>query len=936
MGVTALAQTPDGYLWLAGRDGLERFDGATFHEVRHDVPGTERALRGLFVRRDGTLLATGGEGLLLFEVPSVLVDWRGMEPGLYQLRGDALESVWFADRLPSPWVWALAEDAAGDLWVGTERGLVRVRGESVEVMTVQQGLPHDFVTALAATPTGLWIGTAGGLAQLVNGQIRTIVRDVPIGGLTTNPTGSRLLVTTQSALFEWSGGVLTPLNVDHVVTATFGLDGALWVARADAVVRLTGPVAGTSVPAVSRVQQVRAMISDREGSLWLATQGDGLIQVRPTNGRRLPALVGHTPFAILRHRDHSMWVTSTAGLDVFGPGQTAPVLRHLPIGPALGTWAPRSLVETPDGRVFVADGDAGVVEIRGTDRVPHHRLRDGKPSAAETLLATRHGDLWVAWTEGGVTRFAGANLDGPGQEIDAPDGLCEGRVGPMIQTADGTVWFGSHEGGLGSWRDGHGRCSTTADGLASNRIAVLHEDQARTLWVGSLDPVGLVRRRGSEFSVLPFDRRTGPGRAFGFAEENGRMWVSTDRGLFVTDKSLLDEGKPRWERYGQDDGLPSEECMSWYGPSLSLDRDGNLWVPTSGGLVIFDPQRRARPAPPPVLLQGVRVAGRRLPPGAPVTMNADDPLEVQFTAPTFRAAERLMFEYQLDPIDSTWTVAGAQRTVLYARVPPGHHTFRVRIVDDVGAALGSAATLAVFVPARPWQRPGVIAAVVLAMAAAVAGAHRLRVRQVAARYGAIQEERARIARDLHDGLAQGFTSVGLHLDALRVTVSDPAANQVVERARSILDRCQAETRTAIWNLRAQTASRISVAEAIERVVRKAAEESGASITFRVDGVPPVADAVAEHEMPLIVQEAITNALRHGRAAHVSVVLTTTEGLQLSIMDDGGGMKAPRPGGFGLTSMRERAARVGGMLAVESAEGEGTEVRLTVPPGGPAA
>jgi signal transduction histidine kinase len=166
-----------------------------------------------------------------------------------------------------------------------------------------------------------------------------------------------------------------------------------------------------------------------------------------------------------------------------------------------------------------------------------------------------------------------------------------------------------------------------------------------------------------------------------------------------------------------------------------------------------------------------------------------------------------------------------------------------------------------------------------------------------------------------------------------VTIADPAANQVVERARAILDRCQADARTAICNLRAQSASRISVVEAIERVTRKAADDSGASITFRLQGDPPAADAIAEYELPLIAQEAISNALRHGRATHVSVVLTTAPGggLRLAISDDGVGIKAPKPGGFGITSMRERAARVGGTLEIDSAEGDGTEVCVVVQP-----
>jgi signal transduction histidine kinase len=199
-------------------------------------------------------------------------------------------------------------------------------------------------------------------------------------------------------------------------------------------------------------------------------------------------------------------------------------------------------------------------------------------------------------------------------------------------------------------------------------------------------------------------------------------------------------------------------------------------------------------------------------------------------------------------------------------------------------------------------------------------------------------ERQRLARDIHDTLAQGFVSIVLQLQAAEADLPADAteARGHLERARRTARENLAEARRLVWDLRPEALSAAPLGEALGRLAGRVAEETGLDATATVTGTPRPLSADTEVTLLRVTQEALANVTRHANAGRVAVTLSYMDGeAALDVRDDGTGF-APTAdghgpnGGLGLRGMRERVEALGGRLAVESAPGRGTTIAVTVP------
>jgi signal transduction histidine kinase len=210
----------------------------------------------------------------------------------------------------------------------------------------------------------------------------------------------------------------------------------------------------------------------------------------------------------------------------------------------------------------------------------------------------------------------------------------------------------------------------------------------------------------------------------------------------------------------------------------------------------------------------------------------------------------------------------------------------------------------------------------------------------AEREGGRLAERQRLARDIHDTLAQGFVSIVLQLQAAEAELPEGAeeARGHLERARRTARDNLAEARRLVWDLRPEVLSAAPLGEALGRLAGRVAEETGMVATATVTGTPRPLSADAEVTLLRVTQEALANVTRHADAGRVAVTLSYMDGeTALDVRDDGSGFApgadgAGANGGLGLRGMRERVEALGGRLAVESAPGQGTTIAVTVPEG----
>lgn len=205
---------------------------------------------------------------------------------------------------------------------------------------------------------------------------------------------------------------------------------------------------------------------------------------------------------------------------------------------------------------------------------------------------------------------------------------------------------------------------------------------------------------------------------------------------------------------------------------------------------------------------------------------------------------------------------------------------------------------------------------------------------------AVMDERNRMAREIHDTLAQGFTGIILQLEAADQALSERPSEleRHLSQAQNLARKSLAEARRSVWNLRPQALEQLPLAEALGQEVDRFNKETGINVRFTVSG--DRRDLLPEVETGLlrICQESLANVRKHAKASDVEVNLTFNEAaVEMSISDNGVGFKpdttdrvSKKRGAFGLIGMRERARGLGGTFEVQSKKGKGTLVHTVIP------
>ena len=425
-----------------------------------------------------------------------------------------------------------------------------------------------------------------------------------------------------------------------------------------------------------------------------------------------------------------------------------------------------------------------------------------------------------------------------------------------------------------------------------------------------------------------------------------RLWLSTTRGICRIAKRQLREFAERQRtilepvNYGVEDGLRSAQCSPSYpiGGGGRRTADGSLWFTTARGLAVLDPRGLQQGELAPVVhlarmtADGLPVdLGRaaRLAPGS-------QRIQVRYTAIHLGAPERVRYSYKLEGLDADWVWAGGRRVIDYNSLRHGRYRFVVR-AHLPGGPVSQESYSFELLPRfyeTAWFRL-LCAALVLACAWTV---FRLRVRQIRYRFALVLDERARLAREIHDTLAQGFVGISSQLDAVAMCLPDETApaRKYLDMARKMARHSLTEARRSVMDLRASVLEGRDLAAALESSARLWTAGSGVEVDVDVSGPRTALTEEAEQQLLRIAQEAMTNVLKHAGASRIWVKLhIEARRLFLRIVDNGRGFEqqdafSSQGGHFGLIGMRERAERLGGELRLASQPGGGTEVEVKVP------
>jgi signal transduction histidine kinase len=388
------------------------------------------------------------------------------------------------------------------------------------------------------------------------------------------------------------------------------------------------------------------------------------------------------------------------------------------------------------------------------------------------------------------------------------------------------------------------------------------------------------------------------------------------------------------------DGLKTAQCEGGTQPAGWKGRDGTLWFPTASGVASILPGRiRKNEVPPPVLIEHVSAGGRALDLGHPARLGAGaQELAFQYTALSFLAPEKVRFRYKLEGADQNWIEAGTRRVASYNKIPPGDYRFRVMACNNDGVWNETGSAFAFSLAPFFYQTYWFYALGALAVGVAGWSFHRHRMSRAQAQFSLVLAERNRIARDLHDTLAQGFAGIAFQLEAVatRLTEAPAQAQQHLNLALNMVRHSLGEARRSVMNLRSAALENGDLAKALTETARQLSGHKPVDISVQTIGAVRPLPPTIESNLLRIGQEAITNSLKHGLASRIEIELSyLPRTILMRIRDDGKGFEFPSPSRtngahFGLLGMQERAKQMGARLDLKSSPSHGATVEVEAP------
>ncbi|MEI8041412.1 MAG: two-component regulator propeller domain-containing protein [Verrucomicrobiota bacterium] len=695
--------------------------------------------------------------------------------------------------------------------------------------------------------------------------------------------------------------------------------------------------------------QIDAWLEDREGNIWLGTPS-GLVRIRPKIFHSIGAGTNELrgfPRSICEDLDGTIWIGTDEGLERWRDSRCEPVFV-----PGLLQSLNSTLVSpgTAPGDLWVATAGNGAMLLSRTNaQHPFPALSVG--TAIRVVHTDRQGGIWFGGSYG-LFRWNGESL----KKYGLDEGLPAGRIFDISQAADGQIWVALDSRRLASIREERVTVHRLEEARPEARFRALLASDDGTVWIGTLGR-GLLRfREGTAFN---YTRAHGLPSEFVtqlLEDDQGGLWGGTQNGIFRVAKKALHEvasgqtSAAAFSLYGRDDGLPSVECSGGLQPACWRARNGQLWFTTVKGAVWVHPASvKPNLIPPPVVIEEMRVDGKAIP--FPVDKGRDFELQIppgrhhfefRFTALSFVSSTKVRFQWHVKGVDDGWVEGGTARSVSYSALSPGKYKFAVRACNNDGIWNLEGSALAFEVRPHLWQRRSaqygaialLVAAAVLVVVLVLRSRHHRQLQRLEARR-ALEEERARIAQDLHDDLGAGLTQINL---ASAMARNRSMSSEVVSellcdigiRAHNLVTALD----EIVWAINPRNDTLSSVATYFSQFAQDFLKTTPIACRLNISNHLPALplDPEQRHSLFLAFQEAIHNVVQHSGASEMELEINVCEKvISICVRDNGHGLAADptAEGADGLKNMRERLRRLGGMCNITSSPNQGTSVTFSL-------
>jgi ligand-binding sensor domain-containing protein/signal transduction histidine kinase len=936
-----ITQTTDGNLWIGTNTGLLRFNGIRF------VPWIPPAGQRLADSRIFSLTGDRAGGL-----------WIGTAYNVSHWANGELTNY----PRPQGRILALTEDGEGAIWIVREQitdgggPLCRIKGPDVRCFGKSDGIPFPLATYLTADTTGnLWIGGFFGLCRW-SGSCSTYFQDEKtqargIGSIKTLAAGGDGSIWTvtehsgpglelkQFTKGSWTSHLYTGIAADNSDVNSLFIDrnNSLWVATAH---RGIYRIQGNSVDHFDRTDDlssdaVGGFFEDREGTIWVVTSGgvDNFRDLKVITFSMREGMYADGASSLIAAHDGSVWVGNFQALNIVRndhvsaiseghglPGRNVNTLLEdhagrLWVGIDGGLWVYeqgrfRAIVNaqgSPLGVVFtIAEDIDGSIWVRAGPNL--YRIRNfaveeqttsNQISSAYIMAADPHGGVVLGMVSGDLICYNHGQVS----MVNRNDGVHNGQIRDLLVEPDGSIW-GTTQEELFRWKDGRRENMTTHNGLPCDPVYALWKESQNSFWIPA--KCGFINIATSELE---------------------RWWLHPESVVETKLVGPLDGVQP---------GLTSLK------PQTARTADGRLWFVNGRVLQVMDTESAQKNLiPPPVYIEQVIADRKTYPALNSIHLPAlTRDLQIDYTALSFVAPEKVLYRYRLENRDTHWQEPGIRRQAFYSDLPPGRYRFHVIACNNDGVWNETGATWRFTVEPAYYQTIWFRVLCALLSAFALWVLYRLREARMrhsmSARFDERIAERTRLAREFHDTLLQTIQASKMVADDALENAADPGyMQQALERVSGWLAQATSEGRAALNSLRTSTSEVNDLAEALERAARECSAKSSMEFSLAVDGNSQHLHPIVRDEVYRVGYEAIRNACSHSEGSRLEVELIYARNLTLRVRDNGKGIPpqvagSGKAGHFGLKGMQERAQRVGGTLTLSSSAFSGTEVELSVP------
>jgi ligand-binding sensor domain-containing protein/signal transduction histidine kinase len=986
--ITAIQQTPDGYLWVGTPKGLARFDGARFKvfKAAPTFPLLDTRITWLLTTSNGTLWVSAQNGSVVrrqggrfekMQLPAGFANnnEQNRTPGnwlwerrMHLIEGtesapdevldsrthlveDAEGAVWWhvsdtaiarlhenrwttftaSNGLPSGGVRQVNVDHEGHVWIEAGGKLHRFKNDAETFLqgeSVSLGGPWPvFAPARqggfwVAEPRGSWFQRGGQVRRYADGQWQNDPQPIPVIPLTSRSTVTCLMEDRSGRLWYGTaaGGVYfseadgawqrlksrSPFSQGYISCLFQDVEENIWVGTVgDGLYRVTlQPLTMHTLPPPLENAEINSTCVAHDGAIWMGTGGSGVLRWDRANGFNIfgaeQGLKNLHVCAILEDSQTNVWAGTSAGLYRLEAGRFTQVTGP----PEISGWV-KALYEDHENRLWIGSV-AGLICREQDQFIVYHLKPDQNYCDIRSLAEDPSGKLWIGTIGQGLFELARSGSGKPRRVNEYP--ATDARS--LYCDLEGTLWVGSWGEGIFYRHANSFNGFSTEDGLPSDRIQSIAGDA------------------------------------------DGRIWLSTDNGIAGITRTLIEHyergrSPPLWcEHLSLEEGLANRGCSGSGQPVCSRTGDGRLFLPDYEGLAELDPLAvHPKLLIPVALVETVLADGKELTPGANGELRAPSNVrrfEFDCTAPNLALPQNLHYRYKLEGMDNRWVEAGVQGIAYYSQLKPAHYDFRVMVGGSDGEWHGTGAEVSLNVVPRLWERRWVRAVaggiLIGALGGGIARSQRRKLRLQVERLQmqqALETERRRIARDLHDELGARLTATALQgeLAVQGEKIPEAAKSEIsfmTRRVRQLISTVD----EVVWTTDPENDSLKDLIAFLCDYLEQFLAPTG--IRCRIEVAPDFPDvplaAQARRNLLLAFKETLNNSVRHSepKTVHLMIWLEGNR-LKVRISDDGNGfvVSQARPGGKGLANIKSRLQLIHGDAEIASEPGKGTVVILSI-------